>query len=303
MGHLIAQTHHLNFSFSSSKKILHDLNLNIPQGSIYCFLGPNGAGKTTTLRLLLGLLKADQNAISIFDQQLFFNRMSILRRVGALIEEPSVYLHLTGRENLKIYRLSYSCDKKRVDEVLEIVDLHHAGRERVKTYSLGMKQRLGIAIALLHDPEFLILDEPTNGLDPQGIIEIRQLIKRLNTNFRKTILISSHLLSEVEKMATHFGIIHKGRLLFQGSRDALLKFSSESQRIELETTNNEKAAALLGDRFLVRNINDCVLQVSSVGKEQIPTLSAFLMKENIGIYKIGVLANNLEDIFIEMVSS
>ena len=109
MGHLIAQTHHLNFSFSSSKKILHDLNLNIPQGSIYCFLGPNGAGKTTTLRLLLGLLKADQNAISIFDQQLFFNRMSILRRVGALIEEPSVYLHLTGRENLKIYRLSYSC--------------------------------------------------------------------------------------------------------------------------------------------------------------------------------------------------
>jgi ABC-type multidrug transport system ATPase subunit len=116
-------------------------------------------------------------------------------------------------------------------------------------------------------------------------------------------LISSHLLSEVEKMATHFGIIHKGRLLFQGSRDALLKFSSESQRIELETTNNEKAAALLGDRFLVRNINDSVLQVSSVGKEQIPTLSAFLMKENIGIYKIGVLANNLEDIFIEMVSS
>jgi ABC-type multidrug transport system ATPase subunit len=109
MGHLIAQTRHLNFSFSSSKKILHDLNLNIPQGSIYCFLGPNGAGKTTTLRLLLGLLKADQNAISIFDQQLFFNRMSILRRVGALIEEPSVYLHLTGRENLKIYRLSYSC--------------------------------------------------------------------------------------------------------------------------------------------------------------------------------------------------
>lgn len=266
-------------------------------------MGPNGAGKTTTLRLLLGLLKADQNAISIFDQQLFFNRMSILRRVGALIEEPSVYLHLTGRENLKIYRLCYSCDKKRVDEVLEIVDLHHADKQPVKTYSLGMKQRLGIAIALLHDPEFLILDEPTNGLDPQGIIEIRLLIKRLNTDFLKTILISSHLLSEVEKIATHFGIIHKGRLLFQGSREALLKLKSDSHSVELETTNNEKAAVLLGDRFRIRKINHAVLQVSSVGKEEIPTLSAFLVKKNIGIYRIGVLANNLEDIFIEMVSS
>ncbi len=298
---LIAETTKLNFSFGS-KKILHDVNLSIPAGSIYCFLGPNGAGKTTTLRLLLGLLKAGRHQISIFGQELFSNRRSILHRIGCLIEQPSLYQHLTGRENLEIYRLSYLCDKKRPDEVLNIVGLQYAREQGVKTYSLGMKQRLAIAIALLNDPEFLILDEPTNGLDPEGIIEIRQLIKKLNFDFQKTILISSHLLSEVEKIATHFAIIHKGHMLFQGRRDELQKLNSNLEAVELETTDNKKALVLLEPKFQIKKNDHSGIRIDNVNKEQIPLLIELLVKENIGIYRVGVTQNSLEEIFIEMVS-
>ncbi len=301
MNQLIAETHRLNFSFGS-KKILHDLKLSIPKGSIYCFLGPNGAGKTTTLRLLLGLLKVDRKLISIFGLELSSNRKSILSRLGCLVEQPSLYQHLSGRENLEIYRLSYMCDKSRVDEVLSTVGLQYASTQRVSTYSLGMKQRLAIAIALLNDPEFLILDEPTNGLDPEGIIEIRELIKTLNAEFNKTILISSHLLSEVEKIATHFGIIHKGHLLFQGGKDDLQKLNSYSRTVELETTNNEKASGLLAGKFQFNKTDHSAIKIDNLNKEQIPMLVALLVENNVGIYKIGVVQNNLEDIYIKMVS-
>ncbi|MFN6086771.1 MAG: ABC transporter ATP-binding protein, partial [Fluviicola sp.] len=198
----------LNHQFDKQNKILHDLSISVPKGSIYGFLGPNGAGKTTTLRLVLGLLKRQNGSIKVFEKEMSSNRINNLKNIGSLIEMPSLYGHLNARENLEIYRKLYNLSKERVQEVLEIVDLAKTGKKKVKGFSLGMKQRLSIAIALLHSPELLILDEPTNGLDPNGIIEMRNLLKKLNEENGTTILISSHLLPEIEKIASHVGIIH-----------------------------------------------------------------------------------------------
>jgi len=195
---------------------LDNISLAIPKGSIYGFLGANGAGKTTTLRLLLGLIKKQKGKITLFENDLMVNRISMLKKIGSLIEQPSLYSHLSGKENLHVFGLAYPYSRKRIDEVIKTVGLTVAADKKVKAYSLGMKQRLAIAIALLHDPELLILDEPTNGLDPNGIIDVRNLIKKLNSE-GKTIIISSHLLSEVEKVATHVGIIHNGKIVFEGT--------------------------------------------------------------------------------------
>jgi ABC-2 type transport system ATP-binding protein len=264
----VIETQHLHFSFQAGQKILDDLNLQVPTGSIYGFLGPNGAGKTTTLRLLLGLLKKQEGDLTLFGRNFQRNRLDILRRIGSLIEQPSLYLHLTGKENLEIFRLTYQCDKNRINEVLELVRLQQAANKKVKNYSLGMKQRLAIAIALLHDPEVLILDEPTNGLDPNGIIETRELIKQLNREFGKTILVSSHLLSEVEKMATHVGIIHHGKLLFQGSLQQLQQLQSQQSVIEIEVNDTTKAQQVIKDHFPLKHVNGSRLVVDYESRER-----------------------------------
>jgi ABC-2 type transport system ATP-binding protein len=193
-------------------KVLDDVSLSVPRGGIYGFLGPNGAGKTTALRLMTGLLTPQTGHIRVFGGEPRWWRADI----GALIEQPSLYHHLSGPENLDIYRLSYGCNPGRTAEVLDMVGLDKGLRIKVRHYSLGMKQRLAIAIALMNDPELLILDEPVNGLDPLGIIDIRMLLVRLNRDQGKTILISSHFLSEIEKTATDIGIIARGRLRYQG---------------------------------------------------------------------------------------
>src|SRR5690606_4725776 len=174
----IIETSGLDFSFKKGIKTLDDLYMLVTSGNIYGFLGPNGAGKTTTLRLLLGLLRNQVGRINLFGKDFQPNRIELLKRIGSLIEQPSLYLHLTARENLEIYRAIYNCDKKRVGEVLQLVDLNKTGNKKTKQFSLGMKQRLSVAVALLHKPELLILDEPTNGLDPNGIIETRELLKK-----------------------------------------------------------------------------------------------------------------------------
>ncbi|HTK22303.1 MAG TPA: ATP-binding cassette domain-containing protein, partial [Mucilaginibacter sp.] len=213
---MVISTEGLSFNFGN-QQVVRSLSLQVPEGSIYGFLGPNGAGKTTTIKLLLNLLKTDQGSIHIFDKELQSNRISILSQIGSLIEQPAIYLHLSGRENLINRALLLQVPEKRVDEMLDLVHLTDAANKKAGKYSLGMKQRLGIALALLSDPKLLILDEPTNGLDPNGIIEVRELLIRLVTQHKKTVFVSSHLLAEVERMATHVGIIHKGEMLFQGS--------------------------------------------------------------------------------------
>jgi ABC-2 type transport system ATP-binding protein len=290
----------LSYGFGK-QTILDNISMEVPCGSIYGFLGPNGAGKTTTLRLILGLLQKKNGSITVFGNDLFSNRINVLKRIGSLIEQPSLYLHLNGRQNLEIFRLSYNSRKSRINEVLQIVGLLDVGNKKVKGYSLGMKQRLGIAIALLHDPELLILDEPVNGLDPNGIIEIRDLLKQLNNEYGKTIIISSHLLPEIEKTATHVAIIQKGKILFQNTMEELLHIQLDSFLIEIETEDNEKAIQVLQQTVPVTLRGNKIL-VKHQSKEQIASLNALLVKEGIQVYRLILTQNDLENIFMQITS-
>jgi len=303
MTSFIIRTNGLEFSFSKREKILHSLNLDIPQGSIYGFLGPNGAGKTTTLKLLLGLLKVDNNPITLFGEDLARNRLPLLRRIGSLIEQPSLYGHLTGEENLEIFRLAYPCKKERIGKVLKIVGLNKAANKKAKAYSLGMKQRLAIAIALLHDPELLILDEPTNGLDPTGIIETRDLIIQLNKEFNTTILVSSHLLNEVEKMATHVGIIHYGKLMFQGTLSELQRMKSRFTTLEVEVDDIENAKLLLANDRPVKQVGNFTLHINIENRESLAVINSILVQNQIKVYKLGLVNNDLEDLFVQIISA
>ncbi|MDP2413032.1 ABC transporter ATP-binding protein [Daejeonella sp.] len=294
----IVKTTNLDYSFNAGEKILDNINLDIPDGSIYGFLGPNGAGKTTTLRLLLGLLQIKTPGIRILGRDFKSNRISILRSIGSLIEQPSLYLHLTGNENLEIFRLSYDLPKSRIAEVLTIVGLRDAANKKTKAYSLGMKQRLAIAIALLHDPELLILDEPTNGLDPNGIVEIRDLISKLNQQHGKTIIISSHLLSEVEKIVTHVGIIHHGKLLFQGTFPELQKLQSNHSFIEINTSDNIKAMDILGGAISKSNM----LRVHYKNDKQLAEINRTLVLKDFEVYHLARVKNDLEEIFMELIA-
>ena len=199
-----------------------NIALKVPKGCVYGFLGPNGAGKTTTLKLLLGLLKPTEGTISFFGEQMTDkNRLSILKNTGSLIESPSYYGHLTGLENMQIIAKLKNTPATEIEQVLDTVRLLEQRDKKVKQYSLGMKQRLGIAMALLGNPRILILDEPTNGLDPAGIQEIREFIKNLPLTRQMTVIVSSHLLNEVEQMADMVGIINHGELIFQGTMQEL----------------------------------------------------------------------------------
>ena len=207
---------------------VNDVSLHIRKGSIYGFLGPNGAGKSTTMKMLLGLTAPTKGGFEIDGKQFPNDRLSILKEVGSFIESPSFYANLTGRENLDIIRRILGLPQNAVEEALELVGLSEFGSRLAKKYSLGMKQRLGLAGALIGRPPILILDEPTNGLDPSGIHEIRNLIKSLPDLYDCTILISSHMLSEIELMANDIGILNHGHLLFEGSLDGLRQNAMQS---------------------------------------------------------------------------
>lgn len=302
MKPLIIETKSLDFSFGKNQQILKNLNLQVPQGSIYGFLGPNGAGKTTTIRMLLSLLRKQSGFINLFGVDFDANRIAALQKLGSLIEQPSLYMHLTGKENLEIFRRTYGTAKSRIDEVLKVVGLTQAANKKSKAYSLGMKQRLAIAIALLHDPELLILDEPTNGLDPNGIIETRELIKTLNREHGKTILVSSHLLAEVEKMATHVGIIHKGKLLFQGSLQDLQQLKSKQSVIELEVNDTARAKEILGGHFPLKHVNGTKVLVEFETMERNSIMNKMLVQNGIEVYQLSVMQNDLENLFIQITS-
>ncbi|QBD76278.1 ATP-binding cassette domain-containing protein [Ktedonosporobacter rubrisoli] len=238
----IIQTYGLTKQYAE-KIALNNVSLQVQQGQIFGLLGENGAGKTTLMRLLLGLQKPSAGEARLFGQPLAANRSAILAKIGALIENPSFYGHLTGAENLEVIRQMRNIPKKRIGEMLELVGLSDVARRRAATYSLGMKQRLAMAGVLLGQPELLILDEPTNGLDPSGIREMREFIKRLPSLYGATVVISSHLLSEVEMMVTHTAILSKGNLLFQGSMEQLRHMVHA--RIVLKTTKAEAARTAL----------------------------------------------------------
>lgn len=223
---------------------LENVNLHIRKGEIYGFIGENGAGKSTLLRLITGLALPTSGSIDLFGMRVRNSSTQAQKRIGALIESPSLFLNMTAEENLELHRLQRGIPGRNcIEKTLNLVGLEHTGKKKVKNFSLGMKQRLGIAVALLSDPEFLILDEPTNGLDPTGIVELRQLIKRLNREKGMTVLISSHILSELHQLATKFGIIHKGKLLEELSAEEL----DEKCRhyLQIKVDDSKKAATVL----------------------------------------------------------
>lgn len=297
---MVIETQGLSFSFGD-QQVVKSLSLQVPAGSIYGFLGPNGAGKTTTIKMLLNLLKTGEGSIHIFGQELQKNRISILSQIGSLIEQPAIYHHLTGKENLLNRALLLQVDEKRVDEMLKLVQLTAAANKKAGQYSLGMKQRLGIALALLNDPKLLILDEPTNGLDPNGIIEIRELLVKL-VSTGKTVFISSHLLAEIEKMATHVGIINNGKLMFQGTIHDLQNISQPL--INIETDNTVDAANLLKrHNFTVSDINNDRLFVPFTSKQQVGEINALLVRNNIAVFGINKQHKDLEKLFLDITKS
>ncbi|RVU01818.1 ABC transporter ATP-binding protein [Mucilaginibacter limnophilus] len=295
---MVISTSELTFNFGS-QKVVNSLSLQVPQGSIYGFLGPNGAGKTTTIKLLLNLLKADEGSIFVFGQELRSNRISILKKIGSLIEQPALYLHLTGRENMLNRAMLLQIPTARVDEMLSLVKLSNAANKKAGQYSLGMKQRLGIALALLADPELLILDEPTNGLDPNGIIEMRELLISLTQQYGKTVFISSHLLAEVERMATHVGIINNGSMLFQGCIDELQ--SVNQPVVHIETANPVDAANLLHrNKITVTEVTDTYLTVPYISKQHTGELNALLISNGHTVFAIGKKQQDLEKLFLSI---
>ena len=297
----IIKTTGLTYHYSKGVQTLFDINLQVQKGAIYGFLGPNGSGKTTTLSLLLGLLNNQKGDIEIFGQHLHSNRIDILKKIGSLVETPSLYGHLTAKENLEVYREVYGASKARIDKVLDIVGLEDTGKMTAKKFSLGMKQRLAIALALLPNPELLILDEPANGLDPAGIIELRELIKKLNKAHGMTILISSHLLGEVEKMVSHVGIILKGRMLFQGPLSELHSFQQKGARLLIKSSDNLIAHKLLQE-YHPEAIGDA-LSFPYESDNQVAAINRTLMNNNLDVYLLHPRENDLEQLFIDLTST
>jgi ABC-type multidrug transport system ATPase subunit len=298
MSNFAIETVGLNFSFGS-QTIVKDLSLQVPKGSIYGFLGPNGAGKTTTIKILLNLLQSPADQVFIFGKEINRNRIATLKRVGALVEQPAIYGHLSGKENLINRCILLGIRKSKADEMLNLVGLSDAANKKSNKYSLGMKQRLGIALALVSDPELLLLDEPTNGLDPNGIIEVRNLMIELATKHNKTILVSSHLLAEIERTATHVGIINKGKLLFQGTIDELHHLSKPM--LEIDTDNIENAAAfLVQSGYEVLEKTDKKITIPFKSAQDSGALNTLLIQNGFTVSSLYQQRKDLENLFLDI---
>lgn len=297
MEHIIV-TENLSKKYGTHMTV-KDLDLKVPQYSIYGFLGPNGAGKSTTMKMLLGLIKPTKGNINVFETVMNRkNRLSLLKETGSLIESPSYYGHLSGRENLEILAILKQVSKHEIDEVLSIVRMEHHQHKKASQYSLGMKQRLGLAGALLGKPRLLLLDEPTNGLDPAGIQEMRDLIKQLPERYDMTILISSHLLSEMDQMATHVGIIDRGELIFQDSMEHLHQYSK--REIYVRMINEEKALPWMKEKKLICRRDREGITIEGLSDNQIAAVIKELSSLDAGIIRVEEHQKNLEDVFLSL---
>lgn len=281
------------------KTVVNKLDLKVQAGSVYGFLGPNGAGKSTTLKLLLGLIKPTEGHIKILGREVSqANRLAILSQTGSLIESPAYYGHLSGKENLRIICTLKNVPFKEIDRVLEIVRMTGQRDKKVNKYSLGMKQRLGLAAALLGNPKLLLLDEPTNGLDPAGIQEMRELICSLPEQYGMSIVVSSHLLSEIDQMATHVGIIDKGQLIFQDSLASLHEHSRS--QIILHTDNDSRALKVLKQSKIPAMRREGALMLKIHQDALVAEAIAALVHAGIGVLRIYEQQMSLEDIFLHL---
>jgi lantibiotic transport system ATP-binding protein len=291
------QTIHLSKRFAGGHGV-HGLNLTVPEQAIYGFLGPNGAGKTTTIRMLLSLIAPDDGEVFLFGERLLQHSRYALRYVGALVESPSLYGHLTGAENLEVTRRLLALPKVRIAEVLRLVDLHDAANRLVREYSLGMRQRLALALALLSEPRLLILDEPSNGLDPAGIQEFRQLLRSLVKDRGLTVFLSSHLLSEIEIMATHVGVLQAGQLLFEGVLDELRQRIKPA--LEIRCSDIEQAMTLLetiGESDYKKQGELLVVQLRLLS---IAEINHHLVQSNVAVSELTLRTASLETLFFNL---
>jgi len=295
----VLEVNHLVKHFGAVKAV-RDVSFTVYRGDIYGFLGPNGSGKSTTIRMVLNLIRPDSGEVLLFGQQLSHNRREVLSKVGALIERPDFYQYLSAYQNLDILAQYSGIKHKRakIMELLEVVDLQDRANDKVKTFSQGMKQRLGIAQTLLHDPDLIILDEPVNGLDPQGIKDIREMIVRLNSEMGKTLIVSSHILREMELISNRMIVISKGKVVVEGEVRKLLE--SDTQQLTLITTDTSKALKLLLEKFpdftFDRNLLDELH--AELPTDVIPTINEALVNAGIGVKQL-ITRNNLEDFFLQ----
>jgi ABC-type multidrug transport system ATPase subunit len=294
----IIRVSHLSKQFKDTKAV-DDLSFTVNKGDVYGFLGQNGAGKSTTIRMLLSLIAPTEGDITIFDKKLSTHRSAILRQVGAVIEKPDLYKYLSAYDNLSIFaKMSgIKASRELLMQQLEMVGLADRAKGKVETFSQGMKQRLGIAVALVHNPELIILDEPTNGLDPQGIADIRNLILRLSREMGKTILISSHLLSEIELIANRMIILHKGKKMVEGKVSELL--DPAHSMIQLETTNDQLAK----EKLLQSKWADTLQEGKSIrllmNKQAVPQLISDLVALDVSILSVNS-SHSLENYFLSL---
>ena len=298
MSDIALQTEKLTKRFGRRPAVDH-LSIRVERGDIYGFLGPNGAGKSTTLRMLLGLVRPTSGVIKFPVRASSWEYLKARSRVGAIIETPAFYENFSGRRNLQVLAsLSGGVDKKRVEEVLEIVDLRERAGDPVKVYSYGMRQRLGIAQALLPTPELIILDEPTNGLDPQGIQQTRTLIRRLRDEFKLTVLLSSHLLTEIEQLCNRVGIIHEGRLRYEGGPEALV---TPGTLYKVRVDDLSRAFDLLtrAPGVTVSRNGASFLRVDA-DAEHIAAVNTLLVGNGIKVYELRPAQESLEEAFLRL---
>lgn len=284
-------------------KAVDQLSFEVEAGQVYGFLGQNGSGKSTTIRMLLSLIHPSEGHIEMFGQSLTEHRSAILEQVGAVIERPDLYPYLTAQEHLNLFAKlrKQKITPAKIEATLSQVGLLARANDKVQTYSLGMKQRLGIGIALLHDPQLIILDEPTNGLDPQGIADIRQLIKSLSKDQGKTVLVSSHLLSEIEQIASHILIIHQGKKMAEGPTSSLL--DPNKTIVQIKTLNDLDAKQKLIDSVYHSNLLERTEGLYlRIPKLEIPALNTFIVSSNIELVSLEA-KNSLEDYFLQLTST
>lgn len=280
----------LNKGFGK-KHILKDVSFEVEEGDILGFIGPNGAGKTTTIKLILGLQTIDSGKVYINGYDIEKDFVKAIREVGTIVENPDMYSYLSGYDNLKMSARLYNISKSRIDEVVKLVGLEKRIHDKVSKYSLGMKQRLGIASAILHKPKLLILDEPTNGLDPEGIKEIRTLLVKLAKKEKMAVLVSSHILSELESFCTKVCIIKNGKIIETNDMKNIKKNSDITYVFEVSNTDDIGVSD-------IEIINSTTFKVRTV-RENVPSIVKKLVKSNIDIYKIYEEVHTLEDVFLE----
>ena len=301
MQDLVITTYGLTRCFGKLVAV-DSLDLQVPRNCVYGFLGPNGAGKTTTIRMLLGLIRPDNGEVHLFGRPLRRNRIDLLQQVGAIVESPSLYPNLTGRENLEVTRRLLGAPGEQIDRVLRTVHLEDVADRRVGGYSSGMGQRLGLALALLRQPELVILDEPTKGLDPAGLSEMRDLLHRLPGEYGVTVFLSSHLLAEVEQAATHIGIIQDGRLRFQGTLEDL--HAQTKEQVVLGVDQAEKARQFLRQMGWTVHCNGGHrLTIAANGRSDAALINTQLVRAGLNVYHLKLEQPTLEDIFLTLTNA